>query len=46
MVERASWSPDGVDVDLPSSARVHDHLLGGGPDPGTADLCAVVGRKP
>ncbi|NUT95752.1 MAG: hypothetical protein HOY78_27385 [Saccharothrix sp.] len=30
MVDRVSWAPEGVDVDLPSSARIYDYLLGGG----------------
>jgi hypothetical protein len=30
VVETSSWVPDGIDVDLPSAARVYDFLLGGG----------------
>ena len=30
MAETVSWVPAGVDVDLPSAARVYDYLLGGG----------------
>jgi len=30
MTERSGWVPDGVDVELPSSARIYDFLLGGG----------------
>ncbi|WP_309117255.1 SAM-dependent methyltransferase [Saccharothrix sp.] len=30
MVDRVSWAPEGVDVELPSSARIYDYLLGGG----------------
>lgn len=30
MVETSSWVPEGVNVDLPSAARVYDYLLGGG----------------
>lgn len=29
-VERPSWAPDGVDVEIPSPARMYDALLGGG----------------
>ncbi|KAA2261697.1 hypothetical protein F0L68_15725 [Solihabitans fulvus] len=29
MVERVSWVPDGVNVELPVSARIYDYLLGG-----------------
>ena len=28
--ETSSWVPDGLNVDLPSAARVYDYLLGGG----------------
>jgi hypothetical protein len=30
VVQTSSWVPEGVDVDLPSAARVYDYLLGGG----------------
>lgn len=30
MVDRVSWVPEGVNVDVPSSARIYDYLLGGG----------------
>lgn len=30
MVEATSWVPEGLNVDLPSAARVYDYLLGGG----------------
>ncbi|CCH33788.1 SAM-dependent methyltransferase [Actinosynnema sp. NPDC047251] len=30
MTEQVRWSPAGVDLDLPSSARIYDYLLGGG----------------
>lgn len=30
VAETSSWIPDGVNVDLPSAARVYDYLLGGG----------------
>ncbi|PRY33731.1 SAM-dependent methyltransferase [Umezawaea tangerina] len=30
MVDRVEWVPEGVDVELPSSARIYDYLLGGG----------------
>jgi hypothetical protein len=30
VVEEASWVPEGLNVDLPSAARVYDFLLGGG----------------
>ncbi|MFB9428610.1 SAM-dependent methyltransferase [Streptoalloteichus tenebrarius] len=30
MAEQSSWVPEGVNVDLPSAARVYDYLLGGG----------------
>jgi hypothetical protein len=30
MTERSGWVPDGVDVELSSSARIYDFLLGGG----------------
>ncbi|MEJ2853979.1 MULTISPECIES: SAM-dependent methyltransferase [unclassified Saccharothrix] len=30
MVDRVSWTPEGIDVELPSSARIYDYLLGGG----------------
>ncbi len=30
MVERVSWAPAGINVDVPSSARIYDYLLGGG----------------
>lgn len=30
MAERVSWVPEGVNVDVPSSARIYDYLLGGG----------------
>ncbi|WP_073490164.1 SAM-dependent methyltransferase [Streptoalloteichus hindustanus] len=30
MNERSSWVPQGVNVELPSAARVYDYLLGGG----------------
>jgi hypothetical protein len=30
VIVTASWVPDGVDVELPSAARVYDYLLGGG----------------
>ena len=30
VVETSSWVPEGVNVDLPSAARVYDYLLGGG----------------
>ncbi|QFZ22307.1 SAM-dependent methyltransferase [Saccharothrix syringae] len=30
MSERTGWSPDGIDISLPSSARIYDYLLGGG----------------
>ncbi|WP_327562154.1 SAM-dependent methyltransferase [Actinophytocola sp.] len=30
VVETSSWVPDGIDIDLPSAARVYDYLLGGG----------------
>ena len=29
MTESLTWVPDGVDTDLPSSARIYDYLLGG-----------------
>jgi SAM-dependent methyltransferase len=29
-VELSTWVPEGVNVDLPSAARVYDYLLGGG----------------
>jgi hypothetical protein len=30
VVDRVSWVPEGVNVDVPSSARIYDYLLGGG----------------
>jgi hypothetical protein len=30
VVETSSWVPEGLNVDLPSAARVYDYLLGGG----------------
>ena len=30
MVDRVSWVPEGVNVEVPSSARIYDYLLGGG----------------
>jgi hypothetical protein len=30
MAERSEWIPDGIDVEMPSAARVYDFLLGGG----------------
>jgi SAM-dependent methyltransferase len=30
VVQASSWVPDGVNIDLPSAARVYDYLLGGG----------------
>ena len=30
MLETSNWVPAGLDVDLPSAARVYDYLLGGG----------------
>ncbi|TWP52306.1 hypothetical protein FKR81_12140 [Lentzea tibetensis] len=30
MVDQVSWVPEGVNVDVPSSARIYDYLLGGG----------------
>jgi hypothetical protein len=30
VVERMSWVAEGVNVDVPSSARIYDYLLGGG----------------
>lgn len=30
MTESVTWVPDGVDQELPSSARIYDYLLGGG----------------
>ncbi|MGH4021803.1 MAG: SAM-dependent methyltransferase [Pseudonocardiaceae bacterium] len=30
MTEQAEWVPQGIDVELPSGARIYDYLLGGG----------------
>lgn len=30
MQEKLAWVPDGVNVDVPSSARIYDYVLGGG----------------
>jgi hypothetical protein len=30
VVDQVSWVPEGVNVDVPSSARIYDYLLGGG----------------
>lgn len=30
MTERPGWVPDGINVEVPSAARVYDYLLGGG----------------
>jgi hypothetical protein len=30
VTDEANWAPVGIDVDLPSSARIYDYLLGGG----------------
>ncbi|SFR28654.1 S-adenosyl methyltransferase [Lentzea waywayandensis] len=30
MVDRVNWVPEGVNVEVPSSARIYDYLLGGG----------------
>jgi len=30
VVDRVSWVPEGVNVEIPSSARIYDYLLGGG----------------